>query len=51
MLAEPKNESDQQQAKEEEDVIPPKIACVARNRSGVDEHNTLTPRWEFPFSV
>ena len=26
-------------------------ARVARSRSGSDHHNTLTPRWEFDFSV
>jgi hypothetical protein len=35
----------------EEDAIPPKVAWVARNRSGASGFNTLTPRWEFKFSV
>ena len=26
-------------------------AWVARTRSGADHHNTLTPRWDFQFSI
>jgi hypothetical protein len=35
----------------EGDDLPPRLAWVARNRSGVEQHNTLTPVWEFAFSV
>jgi len=26
-------------------------ACVARTTAGSEHHNTLTPRWDFAFSV
>ena len=26
-------------------------ACVARTAAGSEHHNTLTPRWDFAFSV
>ena len=26
-------------------------ACVARSAAGSGHHNTLTPRWDFAFSV
>jgi hypothetical protein len=26
-------------------------ACVARTTAGNEHHNTLTPRWDFAFSV
>jgi hypothetical protein len=37
--------------KEGEDQTIAKMAWVARTRSGAEEYNTLTPRWEFAFSV
>ncbi len=40
-----------QQPDQDEYDSPPRTACVARTRSGSDLHNTLTPVWEFAFSV
>lgn len=34
-----------------EDQTRARTAWVARTRSGGDEYNTLTPHWEFAFSV
>jgi len=39
---------------EDDDTIPPepaRPAWVARTRSSSDHFNTLSPEWEFPFSV
>ena len=35
----------------DEDYVTARMACVARTRSGSEEYNTLTPHWEFAFSV
>ncbi|MBC7925518.1 MAG: hypothetical protein H7039_07655 [Bryobacteraceae bacterium] len=55
MLEEPAQNQDtaatQGSAPGEELSGPVREARVARTRSGTDHHNTLTPVWEFPFSV
>jgi hypothetical protein len=35
------------------DELPDEVreACVARSAAGSGHHNTLTPRWDFAFSV
>jgi hypothetical protein len=43
------DEEDTPPAVEHEDEV--QEARVARTRSGSDHHNTLTPHWDFAFSV
>ena len=35
----------------DEDTIEPRVAYVARTRAGSQIYNTLTPKWDFAFSV
>lgn len=41
----------QEGQKNEEKLESEREAWVARTSSGSDHHNTLTPRWDFAFSV
>ena len=42
---------DEQDSQTEEVPEPTREAAVARTSSGRDHHNTLTPHWDFDFSV
>jgi hypothetical protein len=51
LVTQPDDTDQQNQNQKDDDDLPPRMAWVARTRSGSEQHNTLTPVWEFAFSV
>ena len=51
MLDDSQANENAQQTQDDDDDSAPRMAWVARTRSGSEQHNTLTPLWEFAFSV